>query len=75
MAVDLDGLSFVNHLLDFFLSYAEQCLFHTRFGTVAEKLCWKLFIDFQSKLAKNVLSNHFRRFSFIQKRSYRGNFL
>ena len=55
MAVHLDGLTFIDHLLQFFLSDADQSLLDALSVSVTGELSRDLIKNFQNEITQNVL--------------------
>ena len=55
MAVHLDGLTLIDHLLQFLLSDADQSLLDALSGAVAGELSLDLIKNLQTEITQNVL--------------------
>ena len=67
MAVHLNVLAFLDHLVEFFSSNADQRFFHTFSAAVAVELCGQCIIDLDIKTFQYFLKKAFRCMALLQK--------
>ena len=75
MTVNLNWLTIINHLLDFFFSYTDNSFAYSVLRTVTVKLCWYSIKNLKLHIPKNMFQNLFRSHSFLQHGCNRLNLL